>query len=187
MPTPTEPPEHPTPPAAPRDDRAWSVGRFLAVGVSLVLIVFWIWVFTGGPRKHNPDYLKDRAWVARASATCTATTAQIAKLPGAETTPDHTERAKVVERATVDLDRMLVQLATRRPRNATDVRLVDQWLADYRTYAKARHEYAANLARDKHARLLLPEKFGNPIDDVINTFASDANGIPACDVPGDVA
>ena len=173
------------PVAEPVDEHRWGLGRFLTVAVVLVLVVFWIWVFTGGPEKKNPDYLKDRDWAKAAEATCAATQEQIKALPGAETSPDNVARAKVVDQANDLIEAMLDHLRLPPPDNAGDARLVKVWLVDYHDYLTSRREYAAKLATDRQARLLLNEKFSQPIDDVITTFA-DVNHLQDCEAPGDV-
>lgn len=165
--------------------RPWGAGRILAVLVAIGLALFWIWIFAGGPKKQNPDYLNDRAWATRAEQACSSAQSAIAALPGAETTPDHVQRARVVDQGSDRIEAMIDRLDKAPPSNSTDMKLVDQWTDDYRSYLASRRDYAARLRTDRTARLLLDEKFRQPIDDVIATFA-EVNNIPACKPPGDV-
>lgn len=164
----------------------WAPGRILAVVVVLALVLFWIWIFSGGPARENRDFLGDRRWVARAEATCSATAADIERLPPASGAADATSRADVVDEASDRLELMIDRLARPAPDIATDVKLVDAWLTDWRAYVVNRREYAASLRRDASARLLVNEKFGDPLDTVITTFA-EVNDMASCAPPGDVA
>jgi hypothetical protein len=170
---------------APR--KRWSVGRILTVATVLVLVLFWIWVFTGLPKKANPDHISDKAWVERAEATCKATLDRIEVLPGAEASPTAADRADVLDLANDDLAQMLDRLAGPGPTDPGDATVVDQWLADWRIYLGDRRDFANRLRRDRNAKLLLDEKHGHGIDEVITIFAHDANDMPSCAAPGDVA
>ena len=174
------------PPTIEVERHGWHPARILAVVTVLAMVVFWIWAFSGAPDRHNPDYLSDRAWVDHAKVVCNATDAQIAKLPGAETAPNAKVRAGVINQADADLYAMIAKLKANPPDDAEDAKLVSEWLSDYGRYVDARQNYASRLRVDSHAELLLPEKFGNPLDDVITTFALDGNDMGACETPGDV-
>ncbi len=177
----------PAPSAAPGDPpaRRWSLGRAAAVVVGLALAMFWIWIFSGGPRRQNPDHLSDRAWVARAEATCRRAVAEVGRLPRAEQTRRPQERADVVDRATTRLEAMVDRLGRPLPDKGDDARLVRAWLGDWRTYLGNRRDYTRRLREDPRARFLLDEKFSDPIDTVISTFA-EVNDMAACAPPGDV-
>jgi len=151
----------------------------------LALVLFWIWIFSGGPAKPNPDYLGDRAWVARAERTCRRTVDRIGQLPEASGIARATTRAGVLDQATEELIVMLGRLDEPPPDDAGDARLVEAWLADWRTYVADRRTYADELRRDPAARFLVAEKFDDPIDRVIGTFA-EVNDMAACATPGDV-
>lgn len=166
--------------------RRFSIGRILAVGVSLALVLFWLWIFTGGPRKANPDFLGDRGWVTSADKICATAEQRVDALPGAEESPNSTQRAVVVDQATDDLEKMVDRLAANSPDNPGDLELVEQWLGDYRSYLASRRTYADDLPADPGARLLFDEKFTKPVDDVIATFAQ-VNNMPSCEPPGDVS
>lgn len=168
-------------------ERVWTLGRILAVTVALGLILFWLWIFAGGPRKQNPDYLSDRTWTERAEATCGAARSDIDALPGAETTARADDRADVVDQATDRLEAMVDELDATRPSGDGDVEVMAAWIADYRAYVANRRDYAARLRTDPTAKLLVDEKEGyrDGLDKVIETFA-DVNEIPSCAVPGDV-
>jgi hypothetical protein len=176
----------PMPPEIITDRPGWHPARIATVAIILVMVIFWIWVFAGGPDRHNPDYLSDRAWVNRAKLICTADNAKITALPGAETAPNAKARSKVIEEADADLTHMINQLAAQPPDNASDTKVVDHWLYDYRRYVGNRQQFAQHLLTDPHAELLLDQEYGQPLDDVITTFALDGNNMGVCEAPGDI-
>jgi hypothetical protein len=163
----------------------WSFARVLAVTTGLALILFWLWIFSGAPRKQNPDYLEDRAWAERTEATCAATVARIDDLPAAPSAGSSSERAAVVDRANDELEAMLDELDVDLPSSQEDVEVVRPWLADWRTYLANRRDYADRLRTDPDAQLLVDEKFRDSIETVIGTFA-EVNEMDSCVVPGDV-
>jgi hypothetical protein len=165
--------------------RRFPVGRVLVVVVVLGIVAFWAWIFSGAPRRQNPDYLSDRRWVAAAERTCASTRVRLADLPNAATTDDADKRARVLDRATDHLDTMVDGLADPPPGNRADADLASQWVGDWRRYLAARRDYADRLRVDPDARLLLDEKFDDPLDTVIETFAK-VNDMPSCATPGDV-
>lgn len=165
--------------------KGWSFARVLAVTTGLALILFWLWIFSGGPRKQNPDYLEDRAWAERTEATCAATVARIDDLPAAPSAASSSERAAVVDRANDELEAMLDELDVDLPSSKDDLEVVRPWLADWRTYLANRRDYADRLRTDPDAQLLVDEKFRDSIETVIGTFA-EVNEMDSCVVPGDV-
>jgi hypothetical protein len=162
------------------------VPRVLAVMAAVALILFWLWIFSGAPRKQNPDYLEDRAWAERTEATCAATVARIDELPDAPSAASSAERADVVDRANDELEAMLDDLDAHPPSNPDDLEVVRPWLADWRTYLGNRRDYADRLRTDPDAQLLVDEKFRDSIETVIGTFA-EVNEMDSCVVPGDIA
>jgi hypothetical protein len=157
----------------------------LAVVAALAIVLFWLWIFSGAPRRQNPDRLRDRAWVERAEATCAATVDRIEALPPAPSSASSAERADVVDGANQELDAMLTVLADDPPTGEGDLEVVRPWLADWRTYLDNRRDYERRLRTDPGARLFVDEKFGDPIETVIGIFA-DVNDMPSCATPGDV-
>lgn len=175
----------PTPSTGDDQARRSGVGRILAVVAGLAMVVFWIWILSGAPRRHNPDYLADRGWAARAESTCRATAAELAELPRAEQTPRAGRRADVVDRASGHLEAMVERLGRPLPEGGDDARLARAWLADWRTYLANRRDYTRRLRDDPRAQFLVAEKFRDPIDTVISTFA-EVNDMATCAPPGDV-
>jgi hypothetical protein len=168
------------------ESKGWTVPRVLAIAVTVALVLFWIWVFSGAPRKKNPDYLEDRAWTARTEATCARTVERIDALPDAPTAESSPERAAVISQANDELEAMLDAIEADEPSGEGDLDVVRPWLADWRTYLEDRRDYASRLRTDPKAKLYVDEKFNDSIETVIDTFA-EVNEMDSCVVPGDVA
>jgi hypothetical protein len=164
----------------------WTIPRLLAIGTALALILFWIWIFSGAPKKQNPDRLTDRAWVTRAEATCAAAMQRIDALPPAQATKAAEARAAVVGQANDELTTMLDKLTADRADDAGDRELVGKWLVDWRRYVANREDYARRLRTDPNARLFVDEKFNDSIETVVSTFAQ-VNDMDSCATPTDVS
>ena len=183
MAAPTRIPERDDPPARPR---RFPIGRTLGVLAALALAGFWIWILSGAPSRSNPDRVADREWAARAEATCAAARDRLDGLPPARDAATAEDRARIVDRGTDELTSMVDALADDLPADDGDAANVRRWLADYRRYLDARRDYAARLRRDPDAQLLYPERFGDPLDRVLDVFAEDVNEIDSCGTPGDI-
>lgn len=157
----------------------------LGVVVFLAMVVFWAWIFSGAPRATNPDRVEDRAWAEDAEATCAATMERIDQRTqeAGDRTPD--QRADDVNAATDDLEAMLADLRSPPPDGDGDAEVVDPWLADWEQLLADRRTYADALRTDEDARFLTTEKFGDPLDRVVQTFA-EVNDMPSCAPSGDV-
>jgi hypothetical protein len=164
----------------------WSVGRVAAVVAVLAIVVFWAWVFSGAPKKDNPDLLDDRAYAAQLEERCQQLRDDLQALPSAVDLDDVTQRVAVLDDANAVVDAFLDDLEASAPTEGPDATAVEGWLGDWRTYLANREDYANRLLEDDGARLLLDESpLGDPVDKTIEVFA-DVNAIPACATPGDV-
>lgn len=184
MPTGTEPAPHALEPlAAPS-----KVGRTLAVVAVLAMVLFWIWILSGGPRTPNADRLDDRAYVARTERRCEQLRTDLQALPSASATPTAAERADVLDRATGLVAEMVDDIEADAPRSGDDAVSLESWFADWRTYLADRQAYADRLRVDPGAKFLVSEnaEFSDSVDKTIEVFAEDANDIDACATPGDV-
>lgn len=157
----------------------------LGVVVFLAMIAFWAWIFSGAPKATNRDRLEDRAWAEDAEETCAATRGRIDERTheAGPRTPD--ERAADVHAATDDLEAMLDDLRSPLPDGDGDVDVVEPWLADWEQLLEDRRTYAEALRTDEDARFLTTEKFGDPLDRVVQTFA-EVNDMPSCAPAADV-
>ncbi|CAN5581862.1 hypothetical protein BH20ACT2_BH20ACT2_26100 [soil metagenome] len=171
------------PPADPEEGRGWSVGRVLAIGVLVALVIFWVWIFSGGPRRDAPDKLADGPFAAQAERTCAAARADIAQLPSAPSADDADDRADVLDAGTDHLDAMVTTLGDRVP-EGDDAEVVREWLGDWRAYNDDRRAWADALRDDPDARFLVTEKAGQQITDAIDAFA-ETNDMDSCATPLD--
>jgi hypothetical protein len=163
-----------------------SAGRIAAVVAALAIVLFWAWVFSGAPKRDNPDLLEDRAYAAQLEERCQGLRDDLAALPSAIAIDDPGERADVLEDANVLVEEFVDDLEAGAPTEGDASRTMEGWIADWRTYLANRQDYAQRLREDPDARLLLDESpLGDPVDKTIEVF-SDVNAIEACATPGDV-
>jgi hypothetical protein len=151
----------------------------------VAVALFWFWIFSGAPRRDNPDRLEDRAWVERAEDTCARTMAGVDERSETAGREDRVARADAIDASSADLRAMVGALRDPLPDGAGDREVVERWLADWEELIANRETYADAVRDDPGARLLLTEKFDDPIDRVIEVFA-DVNDMPACGPAGDV-
>ncbi|MCB0977366.1 MAG: hypothetical protein KDB02_07880 [Acidimicrobiales bacterium] len=165
----------------------WSIGRILAVLAFLAMVAFWAWIFTGGPKKANPDRLADRAWVSTAVDRCQRMLDDLDEIPSAAETPTPAERAKNVRAADAVLSKMVDDLEASAPTDPKDREVLDHWFNDWRVYLKDRARYADAVATDPGAvfEITENERLHRGVDDTLKTFA-DVNDMPDCAPPGDV-
>lgn len=183
----TAPAEAPPRPGAPGPDdgrfhTAWVVA---GVVVMVAIALMWVWIFSGAPRKLNPDHLADRDWVERAEQTCAATQEGIDERTTSAGRQDTEARADAIDASTDDLEAMLGDLADPPPETDDDRALVEAWLADYDRLLEDRRTYVDAVRIDPDARFLTTEKFNDPLDRVVQTFA-EVNDMPSCIPAGDV-
>ena len=169
--------------------RSGRATRIALAGLVAALAVFWgwIWVYqlTNQGERDMPDRLDDLSWTPTADAVCEATAARIAALPPAFTSSTAAERADVIDAATDEYDRMLVELDAVAPASGSARVLVDSWLDDYRVFLADRRAYADELRRDPSARFLVTERYGSHVTAPIDRFAR-VNEMEACMSPLDV-
>lgn len=165
--------------------RGFTPLRVLGVVVMLAIALFWLWIFSGAPRRQNPDYLSDRSWVEQAEATCAATMDTIDERASSAGREDRAVRADAIDAGTADLRSMLDELGSPPPDDADDREVVGTWLADWRRLLDDRVIYARAIRVNPDARFLTTERFNDPLDRVIEVFA-DVNEMPSCGPAGDV-
>ena len=166
----------------------WSAGRVAGVIAAVAMLLFWIWILSGAPKRMNPDHLADEAFLARAEARCLELREDIGALPAAADIATATERAEVLDEANDLLADMIDDLETTAPTEGDDAKIVAGWLSDYRIYLADREAYADALRTDPDAQLILTEndRLSDGVDKTIQVFTTDANDLDACDTPGDV-
>lgn len=163
--------------------------RIALGGLVVALVAFWGWAFvyqlTNQGERDMPDRLDDLSWTPAADQVCRAAADRVAELPQAFEAATAAERADVIDAATAEYDRMLLELESIAPTDGDAGRLVDEWLADYRVFLDDRRAYADQLRADPMARFLVTEKYGSHITAPIDRFAR-VNEMEACMSPLDV-
>ena len=161
--------------------------RGLGVLVALLMVLFWIWILAGGPKKANPDRLEDRAYAERTERRCGQLLTDLKALPPAETAADATDRAAVLDQATTMVQRMVDDISADAPTTGKDAVPLRGWFRDWRTYLSDREAYAERLRSDPDAQFRVTEntELRDGVDKTIEIFA-DVNDMPSCATPGDV-
>lgn len=185
MTAPTQAPPRPGPPSPGGPAGMGRVWTVVGVTVFLLIVLMWIWIFSGAPRKQNPDYLDDRAWVEDAEDTCAATQEEIDERTADAGNQDLEARADAIDASTDDVEAMLADLRDPLPDNASDRSVVEPWLADYANLVEDRREYADAVRVNADARFYTTEKFSDPLNRVVQTFA-ETNEMKSCIPAGDV-
>lgn len=165
-------------------------GRILAVLVALAIAALWAYALWGPTEKSFPGTLADPTFAEQAQAICTVTAGQLDDLQPAYASRDAAARADVISQANDDLAAMLVQLEAIAPsaESGNDGRMIQEWLADWRTYLGDRERYVEALESDPEARFYVSEKDRRQVTEPIDFFAGRANEqMGNCVTPGDLA
>ena len=173
--------------AEPPTRRRWSPGRVVVALLVVGMVAMWVYVLYlafGPGRQAPPDRLSDPAFATAAQARCDAAHAVVGQLPTANLAPDATAQAAIVDQANAEFSSMLDDLEAIVP-SGEDGTLVEEWLADWRTYLGDRERYADALRSDPDARLLVTPKDREQITMYLDAFAAD-NKMIACATPLDV-
>ncbi|MCB1038121.1 MAG: hypothetical protein R2701_05735 [Acidimicrobiales bacterium] len=164
----------------------WSVGRVAAVVTLLAMIAFWAWVFSGAPKRSNPDYLHDREYASALEDRCQQLRDDLDTLPAAPELPDRDERADVLVQANAMVGDFIDDVAAAAPTEGSAGTAMEGWLADWRTYLADREAYVEQLRTTTDDRFYVTKSpLGRQVDETIEVFA-EINGIPTCATPGDV-
>ena len=174
--------ETPTPPRRP-----WTPGRVLArlaVGAMAVMWIYVLYLALGPGRQPPPDRLDDPSFATEAQAICEAAHDDVDRLPSAIASGSAAERADIVTRANARFTTMIDDLEGIVP-PGEDGDVVQQWLADWRTYLGDRRDFVGALRNDPDAQLLVTAKDQDQITEFIDAFSAD-NRMIACATPIDV-
>lgn len=159
---------------------------WLGIAVVVATVIFWAWIFSGAPKRLNPDRIQDRTWVEDAEATCADTMEGIDDRAAAGAhNEDLDARADAIDASSDDLDAMLARLRDPLPTGADDREVAGEWLGDWDQLVEDRRTYADAVRTNPDARFLTTEKFNDPLDRVVQTFA-EVNDMPSCAPAGDV-
>lgn len=177
-------------PATPEQDGPYRMGftwgRGLAIASVVLMVIFWVWIFSGAPKRDNADYLQDRAYAESLEERCQALRDDLDDLPNAAELPNQAARADVLDDANVLVGEFIDDIEADAPTSGDASITMKGWIADWRIYLADREDYAARLRTEDNAQLLLSEsKLGDSVDKTIQVF-TQVNAIKACDTPGDV-
>jgi len=151
------------------------------------MVGMWAYVLylaVGPGREPPPDRLEDPTFATEAQGICTAALDDVAQLPSAVEAGSATERAGIVAQANERFEAMLDDLDRIVP-SGDDGDIVEQWLADWRTYLGDRSDFVDALRTDPDAQLLVTAKDQDQITEFIDAFSGD-NRMIACATPIDV-
>ena len=161
-------------------------GRGLAIGSVVLMVIFWVWIFSGAPKRTNRDYLQDRTYAASLEDRCQALRDDLDELPNAADLDSQAARADVLDDANVLVADFIDDLEAGAPREGDAAITIEGWIADWKIYLGDREDYAERLRTEDNAQLLLSRSaLGDSVDKTIQVF-SQVNDIKACDTPGDV-
>ncbi len=162
----------------------WALGA--GIGFFMLMALFWIAIYSGVFTHRNPDKLYDTAWVSAAQKICTPASDAIQNLPNATTAKKPSDRSKLLDRGSAYLEPMLDNLeALPLPSKASDRKIVNGFLQDWRIYIKDRHTFSQALLTDPNAKPLFTEVHGGWASDAIDAMAN-ANNIVECATPQDM-
>lgn len=171
--------------------RRRGVGRTLAVASAVFVLGMWAYVLvyhaSGRWRDETPGRIADPAYGVQAEATCTAALDRVDLLPPAFTAADAAERADTLEASDAILADMLRELEAHVPLAGDDQPIVEEWLADWKTYLADRADFAVRLRQDPDARFYVTqsERDRRQITVAIDRFAK-INAMPSCMTLNDV-
>jgi len=162
-------------------------GRGLAIGAVVLMIIFWVWIFSGAPAKDNPDRIRDEAYLSKLEDQCQGLRDDLAELPNAADLTTAAQRADVLDDANVLVGQFIDELEAGVPTSGDAAVTMEGWVADWKTYLLNREDYAKRLRTDPGAQLLLDRSTigTDSVDKAIQIF-TQVNEIPACETPGDV-
>ncbi len=162
-------------------------GRGLAIGAVVIMVIFWIWIFSGAPARENPDKLQDEAYVTQLEDQCQTLRDDLDELPNAADLKTAAERADVLDDANVLVAGFIEEIEAGAPTSGDAAVSMEGWITDWKTYLANREDYAERLRTDPGAQLLLDRSTigADSVDKAIQIF-TQVNEIPACETPGDV-
>ena len=160
----------------------------LIAGMLFAVATFGVWIYA--LFIYDPglmiDELSDRRFPKAAEQICHRARVKIEKLPTADQTEDHRERAAVVDQANDALRQMTDELQTAVPQGQGRITTgIQQWVEDWNTYIGDRDDYADQLRDDPNTRFTESLKSNRQISRAIDAFAM-VNRMDSCAVPGDV-
>lgn len=168
-------------PDAPKNNIARAAGIAVMIGLAMA----WGLAFAGWGKRDSPDLIKQSGYAKTAESICASTIDKIDALPKAETSHTPEERSVIVGRANALLATMLDDLDAMTVTSASDRKVHDAWLADWRAHLSDRVRYEKRLASGDPGPFTESARDRKQISNYVDQFA-ETNQLDSCVTPGDV-
>jgi len=164
--------------------------QFFLGTICLGIAVFWIYAFFFAS-KQGVNVLEDKAWTVRADEICDNANLERDKLIDLRRIDSVggdalAERADIIDKATVIIQKMLDDVTAQVPTGAEDAKLSQRWREIYQSWINARIDYTAVLRTGENAPFAESMLEGSPESDYINDFTTN-NRMTSCAAPMDLA
>ena len=158
--------------------------------ICLIIAIFWVYAFFFAS-KQGINVLEDKAWTVRAEEICRNANLERDKLVDLRRINSVegdalAERADIIDKATVIIQKMLDDVTAEVPNGVDDARLMEKWRSIYLSWIDARVNYTAKLRTGVNAPFAESMLEGSPESDSINDFTTN-NRMKSCSSPMDLA
>ena len=158
--------------------------------ICLIIAIFWVYAFFFAS-KQGINVLEDKAWTVRAEEICRNANLERDKLVDLRRINSVegdalAERADIIDKATVIIQKMLDDVTAEVPTGVDDARLMEKWRSIYLSWIDARVKYTAKLRTGVNAPFAESMLEGSPESDSINDFTTN-NRMTSCSSPMDLA
>jgi hypothetical protein len=158
--------------------------------ICLIIAIFWVYAFFFAS-KQGINVLEDKAWTVRAEEICRNANLERDKLVDLRRINSVegdalAERADIIDKATVIIQKMLDDVTAEVPTGVDDARLMEKWRSIYLSWIDARVNYTAKLRTGVNAPFAESMLEGSPESDLINDFTTN-NRMTSCSSPMDLA
>jgi hypothetical protein len=156
----------------------------------LIIAAFWVYAFFFAS-KEGINVLEDKAWTIRAEEICRNANLERDKLVDLRRINSVegdalAERADIIDKATVIIQKMLDDVTTEVPTGSDDAKLTEIWRGIYQDWIDGRINYTAKLRTGENAPFAESMREGSPVSDSINDFTTN-NRMKSCGAAMDLA
>ena len=145
-----------------------------------------MWGFSPWAPSNKADGIQDKTFLSEAKRACATMQSSLKALPPARDSTSATARADVVARSAPIFEAMVADLeASASTLKDRDVKLVAQWITDWKSYSSDRQAYAVALRTDERALFTVTRRESGQITVTMDGF-SRVNDLASCLVPQDV-
>ena len=137
--------------------------------ICLIIAIFWVYAFFFAS-KEGINVLEDKAWTVRAEEICRNANLERDKLVDLRRINSVegdalAERADIIDKATVIIQKMLDDVTAEVPTGVDDARLMEKWRSIYLSWIDARVNYTAKLRTGVNAPFAESMLEGSPESD----------------------